>query len=220
VLRLVSPVGKDNFGGGYSKKHQEFNILGAHYDSGQMARDMTLFVDDDGKAYHLHTSEHNSTLHVALLSDDYLSHSGVYSRVFPHRWMEAPAVCKRNGKYYFLASGCTSWAPNAARSAVADSLFGPWKEFGNPCVGINPRNGMGPEKTFGGQSTFILPVQGKGDAFIAMFDMWHPENAIDGRYVWLPMQFCEGGFTVKWMSEWNHSFFDDNPRGIAEQHRN
>lgn len=207
---------KDSFSGDYSEKHQRFNILGAHYECGQMARDMTLFVDDDGKAYHLYASEHNSALHVALLSDDYLTHSGKYSRLFTHRWMEAPAICKNSGKYWLLASGCTGWAPNAARSAVAGSILGPWKELGNPCVGTNPQNGMGPEKTFGGQSTFILPVQGKKNAFIAMFDIWRPDNAIEGRYVWLPMRFCRNGFTIKWMSEWDLSIFDDNPDYTGE----
>ena len=176
---------------------------------GEMARDQTLFVDDDAKAYHLYTSEDNKTLHISELNDEYLRPSGKFTRVFENRFMEAPAICKSNGKYYFLASGCTFWAPNAARSAVADSILGPWEELGNPCVGINPNNGIGPEKTFGGQSTFILPVQSKNNAFIAMFDIWNPDDAIDGRYVWLPMQFSKDGFLIEWMSEWDLSFFAD-----------
>ena len=49
---------------------------------GQMSRDMTLFVDDDGTAYHIYSSEENLTLHIAELSDDYLSHTGKYIRIF------------------------------------------------------------------------------------------------------------------------------------------
>lgn len=195
----------DDFSGGPTPKHAKFNILGSHYEGGQMARDMTLFVDDDGKAYHIYSSEHNSTLHISLLTEDYLDHSGTYVRIFPFRWMEAPAICKREGKYYLLASGCTGWKPNAARSAVADSIFGPWKELDNPCVGTNPANGMGPEKSFGAQSTYILPVAGKKDTFIAMFDIWRPENAIDGRYVWLPIRFNEDGMLIEWHDEWDLS---------------
>lgn len=37
--------------------------------------------------------------------------------------MEEPAVFKRKGKYYLIASGCTAWEPNTARSAVADSRY-------------------------------------------------------------------------------------------------
>ena len=201
---------RDQFSGGPNDKAPQFNILGAHFEGGQMARDMALFVDDDGQAYHLFASEHNSTLHISQLTDDYLGYSGKYLRVFEHRWMEAPAICKRKGKYYLLASGCTGWAPNAARAAVADSIWGPWTELDNPCQGVNPANGLGPEKTFGGQSTYILPVPGKADAFIAMFDIWKPDNAIDGRYVWLPMQFTEKGFTVTWTNEWRLDVFERN----------
>jgi hypothetical protein len=54
-----------------------------HLYGGQMARDMTLFVDDDGKAYHIYSSEENLTLHIAELSDDYTQHTGRYIRVEP-----------------------------------------------------------------------------------------------------------------------------------------
>lgn len=178
------------------------NILGRDWAGGQMARDMTLFVDDDGQAYHLYASEENRTLQISLLSEDYLAPAGKYVRAFAGRSMEAPAICKRQGRYYLLGSGCTGWAPNAARSAVADSIWGPWTELGNPCVGD------GSDLTFGGQSTYILPVVGKDDAYIAMFDLWHPENAIDGRYMWLPIAFEEGRIVLRYLPEWDLSAFD------------
>ena len=133
-------------------------------------------------------------------------------RLFEDRWHEAPALCKRNGRYWLLSSGCTGWDPNAARSAVAESIWGPWKELGNPAEGTNPQNGLGPEKTFGAQSTFILPVPGKTDAFIAMFDVWRPKDAIDGRYLWLPMRFTDDRYTIAWASQWDLSFFERTPQ--------
>ncbi|RMD76780.1 MAG: beta-glucanase [Lentisphaerae bacterium] len=181
----------------------EDNFLLRDFERGQMSRDMTLFVDEDGSAYHITSSEENSTCHISLLSDDYLKPSGKYVRIFPKRWMEAHAICKRNGRYYYLGSGCTGWAPNAARAAVAEHIFGPWEEVGNPCEGINPWNNLGPELTFGGQSTFILPVEGT-DTCIAMFDIWRPENAIDGRYLWLPMEFTTNGYRIPFHSEWSY----------------
>lgn len=199
---------KDSFSGGPTPKHEQYNILGSHFEDGQMARDMNLFVDDDGKGYHIYSSEHNSTLHISQLTDDYLDHAGTYTRNFPFRWMEAPAVFKRGGKYYLIASGCTGWNPNTARSAVADSILGPWKELGNPCIGTNPENRMGPNRTFGGQSTYVLKVHGKKDAYIAMFDIWRPNDAIDGRYIWLPIQFNEKGMTIEWSSEWELDVFN------------
>ena len=179
------------------------NILERDFAKGQMARDMTLFVDDDHKAYHIAASEENGTLHIVQLSDVYLSYSPRYTRVFPGRYNEAPAICKRSGRYWMLSSGCSGWNPNAARSAVADSILGPWQELGNPCEGVNPQNGLGPEKTFGGQSTYILPVQGKPDFYIAMFDIWQPNNAIDGRYVWLPITWRDNAFKILWQDRWD-----------------
>lgn len=170
---------------------------------GQMARDMTLFVDDDGRAYHIYASEENGVLHISQLADDGLTSAGQYVRVFPGRFNEAPAVFKRRGRYYLMSSGCTGWAPNAARSAVADSIWGPWRELGNPCTGVNPQNGRGTDKTFGGQSTFVLPVAGRPDVFIAMFDLWRPDDAIDGRYLWLPVRFEADRFTIPWLDEWD-----------------
>lgn len=175
--------------------------------AGQMARDMALFVDDDGRAYHIHAAEENLTLHISELSDDYLSFTGRYVRVLAGGHNEAPALCKWQGRYWMITSGCTGWAPNAARSAVADSIWGPWKPLGNPCEGTNPANGLGPEKTFGAQSTFILPVQGRPGAFIAMFDIWQPGNPIDGKYLWLPLEFVDGRIRVRFQSPWDLSAF-------------
>lgn len=178
--------------------------LARDFEGGQMARDMTLFVDDDGNAYHLFASEENQTLHISRLTDDYLKPSGKYKRLFIGRSMEAPAIFKHEGKYYFIASGCTGWAPNAARSAVAaDSIWGPWKELPNPCRGPKA------DVTFEGQSTYILPVPGKPGAFIFMADRWKPDNPINGRYLWLPIRFDdEGNPSLEWINEWDLSFFD------------
>jgi len=179
------------------------NILGRDFQKGQMSRDMTLFVDDDDTAYHIHSSEENSTMHISKLSDDYLSLTDEFVWVFPNRYMEAPSIFKHKGKYYFIASGCTGWAPNEARLAVADNIYGPWTELGNPCV-VD-----GKETTFDSQSTYILPVHGKENAFIFMADRWRPENAIDGRYIWLPVQFNKKGNPyLEWMDEWNFAVFN------------
>jgi hypothetical protein len=176
---------------------QKGTPLARDFAGGQMARDMTLFVDDDGKAYHFFASEENATMHVSLLSDDYLKPSGEYARIFIGRSMEAPAVFKREGKYYLIASGCTGWAPNPARSAVADHPFGPWKELGNPCAGKDA------EMTFGAQSAYVLPIHGKKDSFIFMADRWKQWDLADSRYIWLPLSFDPGGKPiVKWQDEW------------------
>jgi hypothetical protein len=204
---LLAEMASQTFPGGPDPVTSKFPIWARDVAGGQMSRDMTLFVDDDGSAYHIHASEENSTLHISRLTDDCLDTSGEYVRVFERRWHEAPAICKHAGRYWLIASDCTGWAPNAARSAVADSIWGPWTELGNPIQGINPSNSLGPEKTFGGQSTYILPVPGRPGAFIAMFDEWRPHNAIAGRYYWLPMCFSADRITIPWLDRWDLSYF-------------
>ena len=183
------------------------NILQRDFAGGQMSRDMTLFVDEDGKAYHITSAEENRTLHIHELSADYLGYSGRYSRAFPGDSNEAPAICKFKGRYWMITSGCSGWAPNTARSAVADSIWGPWKKLGNPCTGGEAVNGVGFQKTWGGQSTFILPVTNHEGAFIALFDVWRPKDAIDGRYIWLPIQFGADDFQIPWHDTWSLSSF-------------
>ena len=187
----------EHFANDENDRVKQYNILGRDFDNGQMARDQTLFQDDDGVAYHIFASEHNSTLHLARLTEDYLDHSGEYIRFFVNRWHEAPALFKRNKKYYLLTSGCTSWDPNPARASVADSIYGPWKERGNPCRGINSKNGHGPETTFNSQSAFVFKIHNK-DQYIAVFDVWNPKDFIDSRYIWLPIEFDTNGYSTPW----------------------
>jgi len=166
---------------------------------GQMARDMTIFVDKNGKAYHVHSAEENMTLHFSELTDDYLDFTGKYVRVLPGDSNEAPALFFAKGKYYMFTSGTTGWKPNAARLSVAGKLLGEWKTIGNPCRGTEDENKI----TFGSQSTHILPVQGIKNAFIYMGDRWTPENLADSRHIWLPVEWENGNPVIKWYQGWD-----------------
>ena len=169
---------------------------------GEMSRDMTLYQDDDGKAYLITTSENNQTQHVSQLTDDYLDTTGHYTRILAHKALEGEAIFKTNGHYFYIGSHTTGWNPNPAFAAVADSITGPWKELGNPC------RGAGADLTFGAQSAYVLPVAGKPGEFIFVADQWRPKNAIDGRYVWLPITISGDAFTITWKDAWDMSAFD------------
>ena len=187
----------------WSKDVKEGMFVRRDFRGGQMSRDMTLFVDEDRKAYHIYASEENLTLQIAELSDDYLSHTGRYIRVEAGGHNEAPALFKRNGRYFMITSGCTGWEPNAARLLVADEIMGEWN------VMPNPARGEGAERTFESQSTFILPVTGKDDAFIFMADRWKPRSLGDSRYIWLPVLFEKGYPILRWMDKWSIGIFDE-----------
>lgn len=174
-----------------------FTYLGSFKPNGADSRDQTIFKDDDGKAYHICSSEWNSTLYISLLTDDYTKPSGTYVRRFIGQSREAPAVFKRNGHYYMLSSGCTGWDPNKAKWAVSDSMMGVWELKDNPCLGRDA------DKTFYTQSTYVLPIEGMQDQFIAMFDRWNKTDLINSRYVWLPIEFDGDRPLIRWADQWS-----------------
>ncbi|WP_206109206.1 glycoside hydrolase family 43 protein [Paenibacillus sp. HB172176] len=178
-----------------------FEYLGSCRPNDAMSRDMTLFKDDDGKAYLLFSSENNSTLHVCLLSDDYLRPTAIYTRNFVNQYREAPAMFKHESKYYLITSGCTGWDPNQAQYAVAASPLGPWETAGNPCSGENA------ELTFNSQSTHVLRLEGREHAFIFLADRWKKDDLGDSRYVWLPLHMEDGKPVIQWLEEWDLNWF-------------
>ena len=174
------------------------------FEKGQMSRDMTLFVDEDQTAYHITASEENQTLLISKLSEDYLSFSGEYVRVFPGGRNEAPAIFKKDGKYFMFSSDLTGWNPNPGRISFAYNIMGEWTAHGNPCRGTTEEEAT----TFWSQSTYVIRVQGKKDAFIFAADRWRPKDPIDGRYIWLPIEFENDYPIIKWYESWDLSFFD------------
>lgn len=167
-----------------------FAYLGSFRPNNAMSRDQTVFVDDDGKAYQFASSEDNKTMYINELTDDYLKPSGKFTRNFIGESREAPAVFKHGGKYYVLTSGCSGWDPNTAQIAVADDIMGQWTVLGDPCKGTDA------DKTFYAQSTYVQPIIGKDDTYLALFDRWKKTDLEDSRYVWLPIEWSDDGMPV------------------------
>ncbi|KAJ3702866.1 hypothetical protein LUZ61_006571 [Rhynchospora tenuis] len=161
-----------------------FQYLYSIQPHGCESRDMTIFKDDNRKAYLIYSSEDNTELHVSPLTDDYLNVTNEFKRIFVRRHREAPAIFKFEGTYYMITSGCTGWAPNSALAHAAESMMGPWETLGDPCMGGNV---IFRHTTYFSQSTFVLPLPGLPGLFIFMADRWNPANLRDSRYVWLPL---------------------------------
>lgn len=170
----------------------EDQLTGAWYESSKgFARDMNLFIDDDGTAYIIYSSEENRTMFISKLNEDYTYlatpvteavHGVDFVRLFPGAQREAPAVFKYAGKYYMINSGATGWAPNQAQYWVADSILGTWTNAGDPCVGDTKYT------TFDSQSTNVIPYDPQKGLYIYMGDRWYDSNLGDSRYIWLPVE--------------------------------
>lgn len=177
-----------------------------HPQSKGMARDMNLFIDDDGTAYIIYSSEENLTLYISKLNDEYTylatePEKAVYGkdfiRLFPGAQREAPALFKKDGKYYLISSGCTGWAPNQARYYMADSVLGEWTDCGDPCIGDTNKS------TFDSQSTAVF-VTDEGE-YVFMADRWKSDDLPDSRYIWLPIQFNDdGSISISFTKEWKY----------------
>jgi hypothetical protein len=184
--------------GPFAYKHK---FLGGNSPEG--TGDFALVQDDDGSLYHLAVRKPDKILVVGKMRADYLLPEGAYHVAEGvTRATEAPAVIKREGRYWMLGSGSTGWKANPARSFSAETLFGPWTDHGNPCEGVNPHNGLGPALTFGGQSASITTVDGKRDAYIAFFDINKPDHPYENDYVWLPISFASGRMSIPWRDSW------------------
>jgi hypothetical protein len=183
------------FNGGELPMHADsLKIYKRDLHVGQMVRDMTLFVDDNDKAYHIYSSEENSTLHIAELTDDYLGYTGRYKRYFPGRFHEAPTVFKHKGVYYLISSGCTGWLPNPGRAAYSYDILGDWIEVENPFKGKDF------ETSFNSQPACFFK---EGENLIYIGDRWNTKNPVDARYIWLPFTIEGNQPIIKWVDKWS-----------------
>lgn len=59
--------------------------------------------------------------------------------------------------------------------------MGEWNVLGNPCTDVDA------DKTFYGQNTYVMLVQGRKNKnkFIACFDMWKKKDLADSHYIGL-----------------------------------
>ena len=162
------------------KPEGPFKLVNSFKPNGEDSRDMTIFKDDNGKAYLFNASENNNTMHVNELTDDYLNVRPNYQKLLINQRRESPAIFKYEKLYYLVTSLCTGWAPNKALYAIATSPMGPWETIGNPCFGIDS------EITFGAQISYIQPLREKGK-FSVFADTWDKYNLKNSNYIKMPL---------------------------------
>jgi hypothetical protein len=102
----------------------------------------------------------------------------------------------------------TSYIATAAQPVGGNIIFRRDYAEGQMARDMTLFVGKDADSTFHGQGTYVLPVPGKPGAFIFMADRWQPTNAIDGRHIWLPIQFKDGTPFIEWLNAWDLSFFE------------
>ena len=172
------------------------------FEGGQMSRDMTVFIDDDGRAYHITSSQENLTLLISELTDDWLGFTGRYTLVAPGGQNEAPCLLKHGAHYWLICSGCTGWDPNEARMFRAESIWGPWQQLPSPFTDADSEGTppMPAAKTFGAQGTYITDIGGQP---VFMADVWRPRHLSHSLHLWLPITFsADGTPVIRWVRQW------------------
>lgn len=157
-----------------------FRFIKSFRPFGNMARDCTLFKDDDGTAYFFAAARENYDMIMYKLTDDYLDAKEQVATLWPGGHREAPALTKRGNYYFFISSGCTGWAPNQAKYAYARSVTGPWSDLID----------LGNSTTYDSQSTYILPIEGtKTTSYLYVGDRWDANQYHNSTYIFLPLTF-------------------------------
>lgn len=171
--------------------------------------DMNLFVDNDGQAYVIYTSEGLSTLHIVQLNDDFTDirrpavRGRTWNRMLAGQTREAPALFRWREHVYLFSSGCTGYEPNFLQVARAPSPLGPWEVLGDPCIGPDAETG------YQSQPAWVLPVPEQGpDSFVYIGDRWKQNDLASTRPVWLPFRMgLEDKPCLRFLPEWSLDIF-------------
>lgn len=177
------------------------------------AGDLTLFLDDDGAGYLFCARKPQHLMGFICLTEDYMNVTGKFTPLSKSATsFEAPAVFKHNGVYHVWGSGTRGYHPTVSKAARAPAITGPWTlsdgfARGGGQSAVAERQAR---MTFGGQVTYVLPVQGKKDAYIAVMDQWRPTHQFLASYIWLPVQFDEQGTPcLEWIDTWDFSLWTE-----------
>ncbi len=172
--------------------------------------DMSVFKDDDGKAYYLYELWDNgkTSQGFSLMTWDYI---GLEKKM--HQWpnsdREANMMMKNHGIYYYMTSKMMGIDPSETQYWTAPKIEGPWTTALVPIIA--PGNTK--RDSWSTQCDFVFPFKGTEDT-VQMYcgDRWKIlEPARGGDYVWLPITFTRRDSVVlNYYQDWEV----DPDRGI------
>ena len=196
-----------------------FTLLSETLVDGANIGDMSVYEDDDGKAYLAYVWDQtgpNRQHGIYRMSADYLSlDTRMYLWSVASR--EAPHIFKRNGTYYYGVSETNGVNPSATRYYTATNLTGPWSAA---TMLVTP----GSSTTYETQCDFVFPFTGpQGTVYMLDADRWIPTGGFQGGYLWLPYDFNTAGMpTANYYQDWDLNMsagawraFDRSSRDLA-----
>jgi hypothetical protein len=197
----------------------QFTFLSQTLVEGAAIGDMSVYEDDDGKAYLAYVWDGtgpNRQHGIYRMSADYLSlDTRMYLWSVASR--EAPHIFKRNGTYYYGVSETNGVDPSPTRYYTATTLTGPWSAA---TMLVTP----GSSTTYETQCDFVYPFAGtQGTVFMLDADRWLPTGGFQGSFLWLPYEFgATGAPTANYYQDWDLNMsagtwraFDRSSRDLA-----
>ncbi len=179
---------------------------------GTKSRDCNIFVDDDGTAYFISTTDENTNLGLFQLSDDYLKPVSKVELCRGQR-REAPVIVHIADTYYMVSSACTGWDPNQAKLATLTAT----KEGDNlsrlsQTIGWSPLTDIGDRIAYDTQASSILTIRGtEGTSYLYVGDRWMDPDLPRSKIIILPIEFDQDGHMVL---NYREQFEIDFERGI------
>ncbi len=143
------------------------------------SRDCNVFVDTDGQAYFVSTTNENQDLGLFTLSDDYLSATR-HTLLFPGDRREAPVIVHVGDRYFMLSSACTGWAPNQCKYAYSNDLHAGW----------SPLIDVGDKLAYRTQAAAVLEIRGtKQTTYLYVGDRWMDPTLPETKTIIFPISF-------------------------------
>jgi hypothetical protein len=121
---------------------------------------------------------------------------------------EAPAIFKRNGKYYWMTSQVAWWYSSATTWSMATKLEGPWtpwKKLESGLPATDPLTKQMLLDSYNSQHDFVTEIKGTaGKFYMYCGDRFSNYTTFGtGRNVWLPLQFKDDIPFLDWFQTWS-----------------
>ena len=143
------------------------------------SRDCNVFVDTDGSAFFISTTDENTNLGLFMLTTDYRQ---VIAKTVLCEGMrrEAPAIVHIDSLYYMVSSACTGWDPNQAKLCVSRNIHVGWSRLFD----------IGDRIAYDTQASSILTIKGtEGTTYLYVGDRWMDPTLPESKIIILPIEW-------------------------------